>query len=205
MKKIILIVSAITSIVVISCNSNNSAKESSTGMNHDSMPMPMKDNTTPDINVKMAATTFANVDPGVSKFMKSMVMNYLAIKNALANDNETGAAAAAGKMDDVMKSFDKSLLTTEQKKVYDDTKDDLIENAEHIAKSKIDHQREHFAMMSTDMYDLVKAYGGGMTLYHDHCPMYNHGSMWLSENKDIQNPFYGNKMISCGSVEEMMK
>ncbi|MBK8611769.1 MAG: DUF3347 domain-containing protein [Chitinophagaceae bacterium] len=31
-------------------------------------------------------------------------------------------------------------------------------------------------MMSKDMYDMVKAFGAGMTLYHDHCPMYNEGS-----------------------------
>ena len=106
-----------------------------------------------------------------------------------------------------MKGFDKSLLTAEQKKVYDDIESDLKEHAEHIAKSKIDHQREHFSTMSTDVYDLVKAFGAGMTLYHDHCPMANDnkGAMWLSESKDIRNPYFGEKMMTCGSVEEMFK
>lgn len=205
MKRIILVFSAITTLAVVSCNSNNSAKENNTGMNHDSMPMPMKDNTMPDNNVKMVATTFANVDPGISAFMKSIVADYLAVKNALTAGNETDAAVASGKMYDAMKGFDKSLLSTDQKKVYDDIEDDLKEHAEHISKSKIDHQREHFATMSKDMYDLVKAFGAGMTLYHDHCPMYNEGSMWLSETKEIKNPFYGDKMMTCGSVEEMLK
>jgi hypothetical protein len=44
----------------------------------------------------MVATTFATVDPAVSTFMKSMVMDYL-VKNALANGNETDAAAAVWK------------------------------------------------------------------------------------------------------------
>ena len=205
MKKIILALTVIAALAVVSCNSNNSAKDNSTGMNHDSMPMPMKDNTMADDNVKMVATTFATVDPAVSTFMKSMVMDYLAVKNALANENETDAAAASGKMFDVMKGFDKSLLSADQKKVYDDIEADLKEHAEHISKNKIEHQREHFAMMSKDMYDMVKAFGAGMTLYHDHCPMYNEGSMWLSESKDIKNPYYGDKMMTCGSVEEMMK
>lgn len=205
MKKILLALTVIAALAVISCNSNNSAKDNSTGMNHDSMPMPMKDNKIADENVKMVATAFATVDPGVSAFMKSMVANYLAVKNALANENETDAAAASGKMYDVMKAFDKSLLSADQKKVYDDIEDDLKEHAEHISKSKIGHQREHFATMSKDMYDMVKAFGAGMTLYHDHCPMYNDGSMWLSETKDIKNPFYGDKMMTCGSVMEMLK
>lgn len=207
MKKIILALTVIAAIAVVSCNSNNSSKDNSTGMNHDSMPMPMKDNTMADDNVKMVATTFATVDPAVSAFMKSMVTNYLAVKNALANENETDAASASGKMVDVMKRFDKSLLSADQKKVYDDIEDDLKEHAEHISKSKIDHQREHFATMSKDMYDMVKAFGAGMTLYHDHCPMAqdNQGAMWLSETKEIRNPYFGDKMMTCGSVEEMFQ
>ena len=205
MKKTILIISAITSIAVISCNSDSSSKESNTGMNHDSMPMPMQQNTQPDKDIKMVAATFTSVEPAVASYIKTLVTEYLSIKNALINSNETEAATASGKMYEAMKGFDKSLLSADQKKIYDDIESDLKEHAEHISKSKIDHQREHFATMSKDMYDLVKAFGAGMTLYHDHCPMYNDGSMWLSETKDIKNPFYGDKMMTCGSVEEMMK
>jgi hypothetical protein len=205
MKKTILIISAITAIAVISCNSNSSSKESNTGMNHDSMPMPMQQNTQPDKDIKMVAATFTSVEPAVASYIKTLVTDYLGVKNALVNSNETEAATASGKMYEAMKGFDKSLLSADQKKIYDDIESDLKEHAEHISKSKIDHQREHFATMSKDMYDLVKAFGAGMTLYHDHCPMYNDGSMWLSETKDIKNPFYGDKMMTCGSVEEMMK
>jgi hypothetical protein len=205
MKKTILIISAITAIAVISCNSNSSSKESNTGMNHDSMPMPMQQNTQPDKDIKMVAATFTSVEPAVASYIKTLVTDYLGVKNALVNSNETEAATASGKMYEAMKGFDKSLLSADQKKIYDDIESDLKEHAEHISKSKIDHQREHFATMSKDMYDLVRAFGAGMTLYHDHCPMYNDGSMWLSETKDIKNPFYGDKMMTCGSVEEMMK
>ncbi len=205
MKKTILIISAITAIAVISCNSNSSTKDNSTGMNHDSMPMPMQQNTQPDKDIKMVAATFTSVDPAVASYIKTLVTEYLSVKNALINSNEAEAATASGKMYDTMKGFDKSLLSADQKKIYDDIESDLKEHAEHISKSKIDHQREHFATMSKDMYDMVKAFGAGMTLYHDHCPMYNDGSMWLSETKDIKNPFYGDKMMTCGSVEEMLQ
>ena len=42
-----------------------------------------------------------------------------------------------------------------------------------------------------------------MALYHDHCPMAqdNKGAMWLSETKEIRNPYFGDKMMTCGSVE----
>ncbi len=204
MKKLILVCTIITSIAVISCN-NNSTKDDNTAMNHDSMPMPMEDNTMSNTEAKMVATTFTNVAPAVSAYIKTMVMDYLAVKNALVNGDEAAAATASGKMNDAMKGFDKSLLNAEQKKVYDGIEDDLKEQAEHISKGKIEQQREHFVKMSKDMYEIVKAFGAGMPLYHDHCPMYSDGSMWLSESKDIKNPFYGDKMMTCGSVEEMMQ
>ena len=130
--------------------------------------------------------------------------------NAMADKDVKMVTATFSNVDPAlgaMKGFDKSLLTAEQKKVYDDIESDLKEHAEHIAKSKIDHQREHFSTMSTDVYDLVKAFGAGMTLYHDHCPMANDnkGAMWLSESKDIRNPYFGEKMMTCGSVKEMFR
>ncbi|TAL51147.1 MAG: DUF3347 domain-containing protein, partial [Chitinophagaceae bacterium] len=94
------------------------------------------------------------------------------------------------------------------KKVYDDIEDGLKEHAEHTGKngSDIKHQRSHFSMMSEDVYDLVKAFGGGQPIYHDHCPMYNEGkgAMWLSEMKEVKNPYYGAEMPKCGSVEEII-
>jgi len=207
MKKIILVFTAVFSFAFISCSNNSYSKEEQAGqttMKNDDK-MAMHEDTMADKEVKKLTATFTVLDPGVSTFMKSLVQNYLAIKNALTNSNESQAASVSGKMYDALKVFDKSLLTTDQKKVYDDIEDDLKENAEHISKSKIEHQREHFAMMSEDMYDMVKAFGAGMTLYHDHCPMYNKGSMWLSESKEIRNPYYGEKMMTCGSVEEMFQ
>ena len=61
--------------------------------------------------------------------------------------------------------------------------------------------------MSEDIYDLVKAFGGGRSLYHDHCPMYNEkkGAMWLSEMKEVKNPYFGSGMPTCGTVEEVIK
>ncbi|CAN5318699.1 hypothetical protein BH11BAC5_BH11BAC5_36810 [soil metagenome] len=205
MKNTIIFSLAIAAITIVSCNSNNqTAKEDVSIPNHDSM-MPIQDNKMMDENVKMVSVTFPTIDVGVSTYMKSLLQNYLGIKNALIDGNSDKSASSSAAMYEAMKGFDKSLLTAGQKKVYDDIESDLKEHAEHISKSKIDHQREHFTMMSKDMYDMAKAFGAGMTLYHDHCPMFKDGSMWLSESKTIRNPYYGEKMIDCGSVREMFK
>jgi hypothetical protein len=62
-------------------------------------------------------------------------------------------------------------------------------------------------MMSEDVYDVAKAFGGGQALYHDHCPMANDnkGAMWLSEMKEVKNPYFGGKMNECVTVPEVIK
>lgn len=141
--------------------------------------------------------------------VKDIINGYLLLKNALANDNGNDAAAAGNTMVAAFQKFDKSALTAGQKKTYENVEDDAREHAEHIGKnaSNVPHQREHFEMLSKDMYELVKTFGGGQPLYQDYCPMFNDGkgATWLSEVKEIKNPYLGKKMPTCGSVKEELK
>jgi hypothetical protein len=142
----------------------------------------------------------------VTASIKKIVEKYLQLKNALVKDNTKDAAASGKEIVEAMETLDKSFLKDEQKKIYEDVEDDAREHAEHIGENagNIEHQREHFDMLSNDLYDLVKEFGSGQILYKDFCPMYNDkkGAIWLSETKEIKNPYYGKKMVTCGSVKE---
>jgi hypothetical protein len=131
------------------------------------------------------------------------------MKNALTEDNSTNAATSGKKLEAAFKNFDKSALTPAQKKTYEDVEADAREHAEHIGKSggNITHQREHFELLSKDIYDLVKAFGSGQVLYKDFDPMVNNGkgAFWLSETKEIRNPYMGKAMLTSGSIKEEIK
>jgi hypothetical protein len=138
-----------------------------------------------------------------------IVTAYLELKNGLVNDNGEDAAEAAKKINVALEKIDESSLTAQQKKVFDDVKQDLQENAEHIGKNagNIAHQREHFDLLSDAITDLVKVLKPGRTLYKDRCLMFNDnkGAIWLSETKEIKNPYYGKKMPDCGVIKEEIK
>lgn len=140
--------------------------------------------------------------------IKGLITNYLDLKNGLVKENGEDAATAAKAMVVFFAQFDVSALTEKQKESYTDIADDAKEMAEHIGKNpdKLEHQREHFDMLSQDMVDLVKLFGAGQALYVDHCPMYNDkkGANWLSETKEIKNPYMGSAMATCGSVKEQL-
>ena len=140
--------------------------------------------------------------------IKEIVTNYLKIKNALTKDDAKTAAIAGNSLFKVMASTNTNALTPSQKKEYIDIVDDAKEHAEHIGKNagKIDHQREHFAILSKDINDLIKMFGTDQKLYQDYCPMYNDGkgALWISETKEIKNPFYGSPMLTCGSLKKTL-
>lgn len=161
------------------------------------------------LNIKSVAVTYPDMDAKLAVSLKEVVDHYLHIKNALANDN-AGEAASGGKaMEKALGSIDKSLFTDDQKRIYEEDESELKEHAEHIGRNgnDIKQQRSHFSMMSEVIYAFVKSFGAGRPLYHDHCPMYNNnkGGLWLSETKEIKNPFFGSEMPKCGTLEEVIQ
>lgn len=139
-----------------------------------------------------------------SPSVTAIVDNYLALKNALVEDNSKKAASSGKMLFDALGKFELSGKSGSQQKELKDILDDAKEHAGHISEnaSNIDHQREHFEVLSTDMKDLIAIAGIDRTLYQINCPMYNNnkGGKWLSEYKEIKNPFFGSKMLKCGSV-----
>jgi hypothetical protein len=198
MKQLFLVLMTMVSVIVSSCGDNASTAKKE--------EQPATATQEENAEVKVVKASFTNVDANAGAYLKKITDNYLQIKNALTATKATEAGNAAQSMLDAINGFDKSLFSADQKKVYDAQEAGLKENAEHIANStnNIEHQRKHFSNMSEGMYALVKAFGGGKTLYHDHCPMAKEGkgAMWLSETKEIKNPYFGDKMMKCGSVEE---
>jgi len=193
MKTLSVIVVAVATVIFSACNGNsNLSKESSS----------IKDS-------KVAQSQTVTTKTDNSDLLKDLTNSYLQIKNGLASDNGNNAATGGNAFVDAIGKINTSLMKADQKKSFDDIADDAKEMAEHIGKNggKIEHQREHFDMLSKDMYDLIKIFGTGQILYQDSCPMYNHnkGATWLSETKEIKNPYMGKKQPTCGSLKEELK
>ena len=200
MKKIIFSLITAGSILLAACNNNSSdKKENKTDTSQTAA-------TNVDTSIKpTTASTATNQQASI----REILAGYLQMKNAFAKDNSKDAAAAGNQMIKTFANFNKTSLTAEQAKIYNDIEDDAKEHAEHVGLNagNIKHQREHFEMLSKDIYQLVKTFGGGQKLYYDHCPMYNDGkgANWISETKEIANPYLGKSMPTCGTVKEELK
>lgn len=135
-----------------------------------------------------------------------IVKNYLAIKNSLTTDDSDAAADAGKALSETMAKTGMEKVSSDQMEAYMSIADDVKEHAEHIGDNggKIEHQREHFVTLSKDMNDLIQLFGTNQKLYLDFCPMAddNKGAVWISETKEITNPYFGKDMATCGSIKK---
>lgn len=75
------------------------------------------------------------------------------------------------------------------------------------ASSDLEAQRKEFSTLSDNLYKSIKAFGlGGTEAFYEFCPMAfdNEGAYWLSDNAQIRNPYFGDKMLACGEVKERL-
>jgi hypothetical protein len=125
--------------------------------------------------------------------------NYLDIKNALVKDNLEQAKKAAADFQTALEGTEK--LSAAQKK-------DLEQSAAKLAQAKdLKSLREQFASFSRQLYQVEQASDlTEQTLYWQHCPMAmnGQGANWLSLEEKVQNPYMGQRMPGCGSVQETL-
>ena len=203
------IIAVIMAFVTVSCNQASNKNEQSSkdttvvSQEHPASHLKGDDTaTTPDVS-----GTPSGQDAEAKNFsIAPIVTDYLSLKNALVSDDDKAAASAGKKLLGTLNKVDMKTIPADKHKEFMEIFESAKENAEHIGENagKIDHQREHLASLSEDLKDLVSLFGTSQTLYQDHCPMFNDGkgAVWFSENKEIKNPYYGSKMISCGKVQQ---
>lgn len=140
----------------------------------------------------------------------SVFSNYYELKDALIADNGKAAADKAKAMKTALAKLDTKTWSVKDRTAYDAVAKKLETDAEHIGDNagKIDHQREHFVTLSANLSSLVKSLKMNVeTTYLQFCPMANEGkgAYWLSKEEKVKNPYYGKKMLTCGSVKETLK
>lgn len=139
------------------------------------------------------------------KGFETIITPYFELKNALVNSDPKAAATQAKKILSGIEALKMESLTDEAHQVWMSNMKEITTSATKISTSQdIASQRQHFAALSLKVYALVKASPLDKPIYYQNCPMYNEGkgANWLSLEQNIKNPYYGSKMMTCGSVKE---
>lgn len=126
--------------------------------------------------------------------VKQVYADYIQLKNALIEANATKAKTAAAKLQS-------SLTAVSNKKAAD-------LSGKIASASSIAAQRAQLDLLSAELEKVVKGSKlSAGTIYKQYCPMANDGKggFWLASESEIRNPYYGDEMMNCGSVDEEIK
>jgi hypothetical protein len=120
---------------------------------------------------------------------------YIRLKDALVKSDPKLANTAANELAGVLSTIKGCENSTNTAKEIGSSND-------------IKLQRTKFVTLSSDIIPMIKdtklSSGSIFIMY---CPMANEGNggYWMSSNKEVMNPYYGDEMLNCGEVKEEIK
>lgn len=154
------------------------------------------------------AVDFSKSAPEAFKKQLNLLLEaYLALKEALVEGNEKETAKASTALLAALEKVDGSSLSGTAKAFWDEKRNFLYRHTKLSKEANtMEGKRENFIYLSQPLIKVVEAFGANQTLYVDFCPMANKGkgAYWLSEVKEIHNPFMPEEVRSCGEVKDVI-
>ncbi|WP_298310367.1 DUF3347 domain-containing protein [uncultured Aquimarina sp.] len=187
MNKIVLkITVAIITLSIVSCGKDR--KESV-------KPVPAKEEVISPIDVDLNITDSRSEVVFTDENIDKIYGQYLMIKRGLVNSNYELVCKEAKKLDEFLKDAEETKQLKATAKLISLTKD-------------VKKQRDFFVTLTAETEKLIST--ADITsgeVYKQFCPMAfeGNGGYWLSDSKEVRNPYYGNKMLKCGSVNQTIK
>ena len=143
------------------------------------------------------------------KALEPLFDSYFKMKNALVNDDFEKARAAGNEINSSLSKVDMNLFKGDAHTLWMQQSSALKQSAQHLEHlSNIEALRSSFIEISKSMIAIAESFVPiTTTVYVQHCPMAdsNKGADWLSKEKEILNPYFGQAMLSCGETSKTIK
>ncbi|MEY4106943.1 MAG: hypothetical protein RL181_1285 [Bacteroidota bacterium] len=131
---------------------------------------------------------------------------YLEVKDALVATRPVEAARKAEQLLQVLNVVPVRDAAPELQTWWQERLGGLKAHCRKLADEQdIEAQRRQFLFVSELMIQHVRALGSGSTaLYVQYCPMAfnNQGGDWVSRQREVLNPYFGEAMLRCGVVKD---
>lgn len=142
-----------------------------------------------EVEIQEAGTTPRADTEFADPITDKVFQNYLHLRTALVNGEASEAAKVATAM--------MTSLAGERKELHAIAK--RIADTDDLAEQRVAFAE--FGLAAESFFTEGMKSG---TFYKMHCPMAfdGAGADWFSEVEEVRNPYYGEKMLSCGKVTE---
>lgn len=184
---------------------NPTGGTTSTGHHHDGMKMEGMDMSE---TKKDAVIDKAKVPEAFKQQLGKVLMAYLPLKDKLADDDAD--------LKNEVRNLNKAIEAVDMSLLLGDAHNAWMMDLNFVTKDlklldgtqNIEDERAAFGRISETLKDAVSKFGvkmeSGHPMFLEFCPMVNDnkGGYWFSSEEQIRNPYFGAKMLKCGSVEE---
>ncbi len=196
---------------------NPNGEKISTGHNHGEQEVQGKNeehkNTKKSENIitklenKQTKNSTQETPDAFKKQIGELINAYLKLKDALVATNEKLAETEATKVLLALNNVDMNLLKGDAHKEWMMLFKTIKNNLNGIISMEgMEMKRSHFSIVSNKLTETIEMYGisSENTIYLEFCSMAFDfkGAYWISENKEIRNPYFGDKMLKCGEVKK---
>ena len=141
---------------------------------------------------------------GFSEQFRKTTEAYMAVKDAFVKSDTAAVNRAA---DALMQAVAHTQTNGEAQQKWNQVKPMLMRTISGVrGMSELADKRAAFEDLSKIMYEAVNAFGASATVYKQYCPMAfdDKGAYWLSLNAEIRNPYFGDEMLECGEVQQVL-
>lgn len=140
--------------------------------------------------------------------LKTVFEDYIRLKDGLVKDDSKTVSQVAKNLIGHLENMDMTLLKNDQAyKHWMSLEKELQSAVTSIANdTDVEKQRIHFENLSIQLISAVETFGINERVYLQFCPMANNdkGAYWLSKEEHVFNPYFGNAMLKCGEVKQII-
>ena len=151
----------------------------------------------------------AAAEPEFQKQLGAVVKDYLKVQEALAADDHSAAAGSAKQALEALDKMNMGLVDGDAHLAWMKSAGELKSLLLAVADAgDIAAARAKFALLSEEMAAVLARFGVAEgTLFKAWCPMAfdNRGASWIQRGEEINNPYFGETMLRCGEIKEVLK
>jgi len=140
--------------------------------------------------------------------LKEVINAYVALKESFVKEEPRNIISQSEKIGALLSKVDRKLLENKEAHTFWMSLEKQLRVAlsSILKTTAIKEQRNYFKQVSASLIEAVQVFGVNEKVFIAFCPMADgdKGAYWLSKDKKVINPYFGNAMLTCGEIKQVI-
>ncbi len=208
--RIVVLLPLLTSMLITACSGGNDESAMVADDQSHAMEMTVASSVFDDF-AHQGLIVLEKVYPTPSAFDSQLwkaISDYIQLKEAFVSADLSKIENNMKQLRISVEGVDSGLLDERALEAWGSHRNVLLASLEQMEKvGSLEAKRLHFSHISEAVYCSARSFDPeGHRLFTAYCPMAlnSSGAYWLSDSREIRNPYVGQEMLTCGKVREII-